>query len=152
MSFFGWTRRAFLTWTGVFGFLASSAMSAFGFLRFLFPRAFYEPGTRYKVGKPSDFPKGAVRFLSDRRVFVLHDDGGVFAISAVCTHLGCVVTQASAGYQCPCHGSTFDPVGRVTHGPAPSPLAWYEITLSPDGYLVVDSNKTVDIGTKYDYA
>jgi Rieske Fe-S protein len=48
----------------------------------------------------------------------------VVAHSAVCTHLGCTVAPAGTRLQCPCHGSTFNPVsGAATHGPAQRPLA-----------------------------
>ena len=48
------------------------------------------------------------------------DDGELHAVSAVCTHLGCLVTWngAEKSWDCPCHGSRFDIDGRVLHGPA----------------------------------
>jgi glycine/D-amino acid oxidase-like deaminating enzyme/nitrite reductase/ring-hydroxylating ferredoxin subunit len=52
-------------------------------------------------------------------------DGVVRAVSARCTHLGCLVrwNDADTSWDCPCHGSRFDVEGRVLHGPATSPLA-----------------------------
>ena len=48
-----------------------------------------------------------------------------YAINAVCTHLGCVVpwNRAANKYMCPCHGSQYDPTGKVVRGPAPLSLA-----------------------------
>ena len=48
------------------------------------------------------------------------DEGELHAVSAVCTHLGCIVTWngAEKSWDCPCHGSRFDVDGRVLHGPA----------------------------------
>lgn len=48
------------------------------------------------------------------------DDGGLHAVSAVCTHLGCTVTwnTAETTWDCPCHGSRFTLDGAVLHGPA----------------------------------
>jgi nitrite reductase/ring-hydroxylating ferredoxin subunit len=50
--------------------------------------------------------------------------GRLHAVSAVCTHLGCLVhwNQAEQTWDCPCHGSRFDPDGRVLAGPAESAL------------------------------
>lgn len=48
------------------------------------------------------------------------EDGSVSAVSARCTHLGCLVTfnGAERSWDCPCHGSRFDTDGRVIEGPA----------------------------------
>jgi Rieske Fe-S protein len=52
-------------------------------------------------------------------------DGKVTKHSAVCTHMGCIVrwNQAEGTWDCPCHGSRFDPAGKVISGPAETPLA-----------------------------
>lgn len=48
------------------------------------------------------------------------------ALTAVCTHQVCTITGISnTNFVCPCHGSTFDPNGRVVAGPAPAPLHQY---------------------------
>lgn len=46
--------------------------------------------------------------------------GQIHERSAVCTHLGCIVSwnPAEGSWDCPCHGSRFDPQGRVLNGPA----------------------------------
>lgn len=52
------------------------------------------------------------------------ETGEVHALSARCTHLGCIVTWNSAekSWDCPCHGSRFDIHGRVLEGPATADL------------------------------
>jgi nitrite reductase/ring-hydroxylating ferredoxin subunit len=52
------------------------------------------------------------------------DDGVLHALSAVCTHLQCIVSwnAAERSWDCPCHGSRFDAGGRVVQGPALSDL------------------------------
>ncbi|MFE6223149.1 FAD-dependent oxidoreductase [Streptomyces sp. NPDC057854] len=52
------------------------------------------------------------------------DEGALHAVSAVCTHLGCLVAfnPAERTWECPCHGSRFDPDGRILQGPALHPL------------------------------
>jgi glycine/D-amino acid oxidase-like deaminating enzyme/nitrite reductase/ring-hydroxylating ferredoxin subunit len=56
-------------------------------------------------------------------------DGSLHAVSATCTHLGCVVAWNSAetSWDCPCHGSRFSPRGEVLHGPAVAPLEQKQI-------------------------
>jgi thiosulfate dehydrogenase [quinone] large subunit len=55
--------------------------------------------------------------------YLLHPTPDTFvAFNATCTHQGCPVSYSGAGFQCPCHGSTFDQNGQVTGGPANSPL------------------------------
>jgi cytochrome b6-f complex iron-sulfur subunit len=130
-------------------FLATAAASAaclgclghaMAWARSLSPRVRYEPPTRRKLGPPTRFPAG-VTFLVDERVFILKDDAGVRALSAVCTHLGCTVQRESgesAGFHCPCHGSRFGPDGKNVSGPAPRPLPWRPLSLAGDGSMVVD--------------
>lgn len=53
------------------------------------------------------------------------EDGSVCALSAVCTHMGCLVhfNDAERSWDCPCHGSRFDLDGHVLSGPATKDLA-----------------------------
>jgi len=124
---------------------ASMGVAIVGFIgatfRFLVPNVLYEPSRRFDIGRPSDFPPETVTFLADRRVFVFNGTDGFYAISSVCTHLGCTVKRGGPGFACPCHGSQFDDNGRVVEGPAPKPLPFYALSLSPRGRLVVDLDK-----------
>lgn len=51
-------------------------------------------------------------------------DGTRYAVSAVCTHMGCIVNwnPAERSWDCPCHGSRFSVDGTVLNGPAQTPL------------------------------
>ncbi|MCE9548707.1 MAG: FAD-dependent oxidoreductase, partial [Planctomycetia bacterium] len=51
-------------------------------------------------------------------------DGKLTQVSAVCTHMGCLVrwNGAEESWDCPCHGSRFKPDGKVIAGPAETPL------------------------------
>ena len=111
----------------------------------------YEDSTKFKIGMIEDFPVGAVKKIDDKKVFIFADEGCIYAISAVCTHLGCIVFKTEGGFQCPCHGSKYNESGKVIGGPAPRPLSWFEISQGIDGTLVVDASKEVSAGTKYKF-
>ena len=69
---------------------------------------------------------GQVMRLEGERCAVYRDDAGeLHAVSARCTHLGCVVdfNDAERAWECPCHGSRFGVDGEVLQGPAVRPLA-----------------------------
>lgn len=72
---------------------------------------------------PADVPNGEARIIQRgwMKVALYRDHAGVaHAVSPICTHLQCVVrwNSAETSWDCPCHGSRFDPDGRVLHGPA----------------------------------
>ncbi|MGE5182703.1 MAG: ubiquinol-cytochrome c reductase iron-sulfur subunit [Acidobacteriota bacterium] len=72
-----------------------------------------------------------VILIGNAHVIVVHvSDGEFVALSAVCTHAGCLVGYASAANDllCPCHGSQFALDGTVLRGPAATPLATYPTT------------------------
>jgi nitrite reductase/ring-hydroxylating ferredoxin subunit len=59
-------------------------------------------------------------------------------VTANCTHQACIVSNASSGvYTCPCHGSQFDPSGRVVRGPAATPLQAFTSALF-NGVLTIN--------------
>ena len=71
------------------------------------------------------FGQGAVIESGEESTAVYKDTkGGVHAVSAICTHLGCTVefNQAATTWDCPCHGSRFTTDGAVIQGPATEPL------------------------------
>jgi cytochrome b6-f complex iron-sulfur subunit len=134
-------RRSFLAlslgWCSTVFALAAS-LAAAG--RFLVPNVLYEPNRRFRGLKPDDYPDGPT-FLPNLRVFLFRQGNRFHAVSAICTHLGCTVNLAGNGFHCPCHGSQFNPNGTVISGPAPSPLPWFELTVSRDGHLVIDTSQ-----------
>ncbi|HYK88401.1 MAG TPA: Rieske 2Fe-2S domain-containing protein [Acidobacteriota bacterium] len=155
------TRRAFLARIGLGATLAGLAGQAVAFVRALLPNVTYEAPVRFKIGAPDLFGEGA-RFLEDKRLFVFRERNTFHVISAVCTHLGCTVRMqrlsqsrkvAAAGrefeeqveFLCPCHGSKYRGDGTNYAGPAPKPLAYYRLEVSPDdGQLIVDLAQKTD--------
>jgi glycine/D-amino acid oxidase-like deaminating enzyme/nitrite reductase/ring-hydroxylating ferredoxin subunit len=82
--------------------------------------------------RPGD---GRVVRVEGERCAVYRDDGGqLHAVSATCTHLGCIVgfNNVERTWDCPCHGSRFAPDGSVLHGPATSPLEHRRVEEQPD--------------------
>jgi cytochrome b6-f complex iron-sulfur subunit len=139
----GINRRTFLSlWLGWGSalFAAGASLAAMG--RFLVPNVLYEPSSRFKAQRPEEYPDGPT-FMPNLRIFLLRKGNSFRAVSAVCTHLGCTVNLVGKGFHCPCHGSVFDESGAVVSGPAPSSLAWFLLTLSRDGHLVIDTSQAV---------
>jgi nitrite reductase/ring-hydroxylating ferredoxin subunit len=134
---------AFWTTAGALGF------AAVGVARMPKPGVLPGPSSLLKIGPPGEYPVSTEpQRVAGQNLFILHDATGYAAVAAVCTHLGCIVAPAADGFACPCHGSRFSHEGRVVQGPAPSPLAWFELSLAPDGQIVVDTRKTVPVGTR----
>jgi len=149
------SRRNFLKHFAVFSFIAAFAVQAWAFVRFLLPDGLVKPPGKHKLGSPEKFKEGTT-ILDDLRLFIVRKDNHFYALSAICTHLGCTVKKAvstrvshSQGsdieFDCPCHGSKFNQDGVNFAGPARKPLERYFLSLSSnDGQLVVDVGKKVD--------
>ena len=103
------------------------------------------------AGNVSSLKLGTLRILSGD-VVVGHDSNGIYAMSAICTHAGCVLDDSSgtiaAGLTCPCHGSAFDGNGNVLQGPARSPLQHYQVTVASDGTITADGSQPVPAPTR----
>ena len=80
---------------------------------------------RARASTPVAPGEGRVVSHRGRQVAVSRDpDGTLHAVSARCTHVGCIVSwnPAERSWDCPCHGSRFAPDGEVIQGPAVRPL------------------------------
>ena len=79
------------------------------------------PTTPHPTAAATRHPQGDATYL------IVKEDKTIetYGLNAVCTHLGCVVpwNRAANKYMCPCHGSQYDPTGKVIRGPAPLSLA-----------------------------
>ena len=79
--------------------------------------------TRGDVKSESEVARGEGAVIREglKKLAVYRDAAGtVHKCSAVCTHMGCVVewNHVEKSWDCPCHGSRFDPMGKVVMGPA----------------------------------
>jgi len=141
-------RRGFFTWLSL-GWIAFAGATGGFFtvmIRFLFPNVLFEPPQTFKIGFPDNYSKNSVdiKFKKEFNVWVVRDDESIFALSTVCTHLGCTPNWLATElkFKCPCHGSGFRMTGVNFEGPAPRPLERYKISLANDGQILVDKTKS----------
>jgi len=141
----GVSRRDFLSEITV-GALGIAGLGGTALIyQYFSPNVLFEPSTTFRAGNPDLFPVNSVTFLQDQQVYIVRTPTGFYAVSAVCTHLGCVTQWKPEANRiaCPCHGSKFQPDGKKIEGPAPRPLPHYSIILTADGELLVDKLQTI---------
>jgi cytochrome b6-f complex iron-sulfur subunit len=138
------SRRSFLGFS-IAGFgLATLLGMVYPVGQFLWPREKNEAG----AGKRSlqipaaEIPIGDakfVRFMNKPTVVIRPNEQEIVALSAICTHLGCVVKwdDKKGELTCPCHGGRFDTKGNVLGGPPPTPLPAFTARLQ-DEYIVIE--------------
>ncbi|OHE27845.1 MAG: cytochrome B6 [Syntrophus sp. RIFOXYC2_FULL_54_9] len=118
-------------------FIGALISLAAGFLllgKFLSPNVGRKK-TLLAVEKASIPVHGALVYR-ETRVAVIREAGEIYALSLVCTHLGCSVTVTPRELVCPCHGSVFDRRGNVVKGPADRPLVRYAVEDQGDRIVV----------------
>ena len=142
-------RRRLLRLLGKGSVAAAFAAQIGAAARAFFPNILYEPPTKFKLKRPDAYPPG-LTFDTNHRLFVVSENDAFHVISAVCPHLGCTVQWRESEFDCPCHGSRFNPHGGVISGPAPRGLSWLDTSISPDGFLEVDS--AVDVAPGFRFA
>lgn len=140
------TRRHFLELTGSGALLATFTGGALLTLNYLYPNVLFEPSTVFIAGRPDDYAMNSVTQLTAQKTLILRTKRGFQALSAVCTHLGCITrwVEDQGVIACPCHGSKFRVDGDVIDGPAPKPLPQLMISLNDNGELLVNKNIVVE--------
>jgi len=139
------TRRGSLIKIGLgSAVVAGCGAAVFGY-QFLSPNVLYEPSPIANLGKPDRFPPDSVTADPVAGVYIVHAEEGLYALSAICTHLGCFTAwKPDLGIiACPCHGSKFNRLGVKIDGPAPKPLPRLKISISDEGDLLVDRSIVV---------
>lgn len=105
------------------------------------------PSKKFRVAIPETLSPGEAFVPTGRTTALFRDGEGVYAISIICTHLGCIIKPTANGFECPCHGSAFTRDGAVVRGPAPRALSWVKVSTN-GGTVVVDEGASVPAGTK----
>ncbi len=85
------------------------------------------PAASLLVVEKRSVPARGALVYRESRIAVVRDGDRYYALSLVCTHLGCTVEVTPKTVVCPCHGSVFDRSGKVVRGPADRPLERYEV-------------------------
>lgn len=138
------SRRNFLT-NALIGWIGLTFLPAlYGIAKYLIPPTLYEQVSQsVVVGKINEIPSlndGAKIVKYNKKAVVLFrtETNQVHALSAVCTHLGCIVQYQpnEKQFKCNCHGSIFDISGKNIAGPAPRPLSPYRVELKDDSVIV----------------
>ncbi|OGF53353.1 MAG: hypothetical protein A2Z21_07910 [Candidatus Fraserbacteria bacterium RBG_16_55_9] len=139
----GHDRRGFLRrlltgslWVGLLSLLG-------GMMAFIFPpaRQAFNPGRlSLRVGSVRDFAVGQGKqvLFDGRPVWVLYLPQGFVALSAVCTHQGCIVTWDEKRHllNCPCHAGVFDASGNVVAGLPLRPLPRWRVEIVGDEVFI----------------
>ena len=147
-------RRSFISWMTLAwaAFTASMLAAATATTRFMFPNVLFEPPPTFKAGFPNEIQIGQVdeRFKQKYAVWLVRtafdqyaNAEGIFALSTVCTHLGCTPNwlESEQKFKCPCHGSGYYKTGVNFEGPTPRPLERFAISLADDGQILVDKSR-----------
>lgn len=158
-------RRSFLrvsVFAGLTLFVGAMTAGFLGFFNKRRPTGFGAPITVPSVLVPSSgadperIPEGKTWLVNLKGnqgdVFEVGGTGGIMALYWKCPHLGCTVpwrssfNGATVGYpgiigwfRCPCHGSTYSRAGVRVFGPAPRSMDTFEVTINPDGSLIVNT-------------
>lgn len=137
-------RRTFIKWSAVGWTAFVAALGGYGSMiaRYLFPNVLFEPVQSFRAGFPDEYQIGEVseRWKDKYGIWLVRDDEKIYALSTVCTHLGCTPNWLPNDnkFKCPCHGSGFYTTGIHFEGPAPRPLERFKIYLADNGEIIVD--------------
>lgn len=111
------------------------------------------PAGPVDAGNVADIAEGQVVKIEGGAVLLGRDADGLYAMSAICTHLGCDLTDAggvigddgviTCGSPCG-HGSRYDFYGNVLGGPANNPLQHWLVTVDQAGAITVEVGSEVD--------
>lgn len=136
------SRRNFLTRVLSTWLALTFLPGVYAVVQYIIPPALREQLVQMlNVGKFSDIAAGEakiVRFNKKAIILIKTEENQIRALSAVCTHLGCIVEYKPTDklFKCNCHGSVFDLKGKNIAGPAPKPLQAYRTEVKDNDIIV----------------
>jgi Rieske Fe-S protein len=98
-------------------------------------------GVTVDAGPASDYASDGV-YDKHRKdgFFVVREGDKLFVLSSICTHRHCIVSaEPDHSFHCKCHGSEFDPGGKVTNGPATRNLPVLPSSIDENHHLIVNA-------------
>jgi cytochrome b6-f complex iron-sulfur subunit len=147
----GKSRRFFIftlfgSWAAIAWTALTTALVGLGVgtLRFLFPNVLSEPPSKFEAGAVDNYEEGKVSAeFKERGVWIVRHQGVIYALSTICTHLGCTPNwlEREEKFKCPCHGSGFHITGVNFEGPAPRPLERFAVWIDENRHIVVDKSR-----------
>lgn len=156
-------RRQFLVIIGWGGIVTFTGLSIYWSVKYMFPPILYEPPTTFRLNSPENYPIGftevylenAARLFINQekalKTFIMRNEGGIFALTALCRYEGCALDLAPdiKMLKCPCCGSLYDLEGNVHRGPSEQALWRLKIDQEPiSGEIIVDAAIRQDITPK----
>jgi len=138
------TRREFLSQIGIGAVVIAAGSGVAAFARLLQPNVTTPAPGPVEIGAAEEYAVGTLTFVENARAYVGRDARGIYAILAVCTHLGCTPRREANAFVCPCHGSRFSLEGQVVNGPATRALERAFVGHTANGKLVIDRSRVVD--------
>ena len=140
-------RRDVLGLASLWSAASAALFAVLGIMRLPKAAVLASPSKKFRLVLPGTLSAGAAFTPVGRNVSISRNDEGLYALSLICTHLGCIVKPSAGGFECPCHGSRFDRNGAVVKGPAPKALPWLKVAKSGND-IVVDEGAVIMPGTK----
>lgn len=110
------------------------------------------PSGDVAAGNVSQLAVGALQAIPNQPIAIGRDAGGLYAMSAICTHAQCDMTVdgsiSRSGAFCSCHGSQFDANGAVEKGPARAALQHLAVSVDSNGNITVHPAQVVAAATR----
>lgn len=107
------SKRSFLNISLFASFFAMAVATIYPIIRYLWPPKDQSSGNGQALNIPmAELPVGKAKMIryQGSPAVVIRTGSGVFALSAICTHLGCIVKWEEDNKRlfCPCHAAIFD--------------------------------------------